>query len=79
MLKKSASEGWATWSSSCSRNAHDKNVLVRRAQSRINQATLEKQVGMEQMRSVGGLTGPSQGNVIEQAWKSHLESLAAAC
>jgi|GEM_PF-1444299 hypothetical protein len=27
-------------SSSCSRNAHDKNVLVRRAQSRIDQATL---------------------------------------
>ena len=28
----------AAWSSSCSRNAHDRNVLVRRAQSRINQA-----------------------------------------
>src|SRR5207244_2317290 len=36
--------GWAAWSSSCSRNAHDKNVLVRRAHSRINQATLEKKV-----------------------------------
>jgi len=33
--------GRAAWSSSCSRNAHDKNVLVRRAQSRIDQATLE--------------------------------------
>jgi hypothetical protein len=33
--------GGAAWSSSCSRNAHDKNVLVRRAQSRINQATLQ--------------------------------------
>jgi len=32
--------GWAAWSSSCSRNAHDKNVLVRRAQSRIDQAAL---------------------------------------
>ncbi len=31
----------AAWPSSCSRNAHDKNVLVRRAQSRIEQATLE--------------------------------------
>ena len=31
----------AAWSSSCSRNAHDRNVLVRRAQSRIDQATLE--------------------------------------
>ena len=30
----------AAWSSSCSRNAHDKNVLVRRAQSRIDQAIL---------------------------------------
>ena len=33
------------WSSSCSRNAHDRNVLVRRAQSRINQATLENELG----------------------------------
>jgi hypothetical protein len=32
------------WSSSCSRNAHDKNVLVRRAHSRIDQATLESEV-----------------------------------
>ena len=30
---------------SCSRNAHDKNVLVRRAQLRIDQATLEKIMG----------------------------------
>ena len=30
------------WLSSCSQNAHDKNVLVRRAQSRITQATLSK-------------------------------------
>jgi hypothetical protein len=36
--------GMAAWSSSCSRNAHDKNVLVRRAQSRIDQATLEKEM-----------------------------------
>jgi hypothetical protein len=35
--------GRVAWSSSCSRNAHDqKNVLIRRAQSRINQATLPK-------------------------------------
>jgi hypothetical protein len=38
-------DGWgngedAAWSSSCSRNAHDQNVLVRRAQLRINQAAL---------------------------------------
>ncbi len=37
--------GWVAWSSSCSRNAHDRNVLVRRAQSRIDQATLENEVG----------------------------------
>ena len=29
----------------CSRNAHDKNVLVRRAQLRIDQAALEKEMG----------------------------------
>ena len=34
--------GWAAWSSSCSRNAYDRNVLVRRAHSRNNQATLEQ-------------------------------------
>jgi hypothetical protein len=36
--------GWATWSSSCSRNAHPQKGLVRRTHSRINQATLEKEV-----------------------------------
>ncbi len=30
---------------SCSRNAHNQNVLVRRAQSRIDQATLENEMG----------------------------------
>ena len=35
----------AAWSSSCSRNAHDQNVLVRRAQSRIDQATLQNEMG----------------------------------
>ena len=37
--------GWVAWSSSCSRNAHDRNVLVRRAHSRIDQATLEMEIG----------------------------------
>ena len=37
--------GRVAWLSSCSRNAHDRNVLVRRAQSRINQATLETEMG----------------------------------
>jgi len=32
--------GWATWSSSCSRNARPQKDLVRRAQSRIDQAAL---------------------------------------
>ena len=33
-------EARVAWLSSCSRNAHDKNVLVRRAHLRIDQATL---------------------------------------
>ena len=33
------------WSSSCSRNAHGRKVLIRRAQSRINQATLLRNGG----------------------------------
>jgi len=33
-------EGSVAWLSSCSRNAHARKVLVRRAQPRINQATL---------------------------------------
>ena len=44
----------AAWSSSCSRNAHDKNVLVRRAQSRIDQATLEDEI-------VEGITRAEEG------------------
>jgi hypothetical protein len=40
------------WPSSCSRNAHDQNVLVRRAQSRIDQATLENLVGIGKTRAV---------------------------
>jgi hypothetical protein len=42
MLKK---DERVAWPFSCSRNAHDKNVLVRRAQSRIDQATLESKTG----------------------------------
>jgi hypothetical protein len=37
---KSNKMGRVAWSSSCSRNAHDQNVLVRRAQLRIDQVTL---------------------------------------
>ncbi len=36
--------GRVAWPSSCSRNAHDQNVLVRRAQSRIDQGTLENEM-----------------------------------
>jgi hypothetical protein len=49
--------GGAAWSSSCSRNARPEKGLVRRAHSRINQATLGKQVGMERTRAVGSLPG----------------------
>ena len=37
-------EGRAVWSSSCSRNAQAQKVLVRRAHSRIDQASLENEV-----------------------------------
>ena len=63
--------GRAAWSSSCSRNAHDRNVLVRRAQSRIDQAALENVRGIGIMRAVGTHPGHSGNNVHEQAWKDH--------
>ncbi len=44
--------GRAVWSSSCSRNAHDRKVLVRRAQSRIDQAALENEWGIGITRAV---------------------------
>ena len=49
--------GRVAWPSSCSRNAHDQNVLVRRAQSRIDQATLENVMGIGKMRAGGNGTG----------------------
>ncbi|MEO7858890.1 MAG: hypothetical protein ABIU05_00360, partial [Nitrospirales bacterium] len=47
LAQRAALEGrdGVVWPSSCSRNAHDKNVLIRRAQSRIDQATLENEMG----------------------------------
>jgi hypothetical protein len=46
---------------SCSQNAHDQNVLVRRAQSRIDQATLENEMGKwEDARSGEHIPTPSQ-------------------
>jgi hypothetical protein len=47
--------GRVAWSSSCSRNAHDQHVLVRRAHSRIDQATLEIEMGNWEDARSGGL------------------------
>ena len=49
--------GRVAWPSSCSRNAHDQNVLVRRAQSRIDQTTLENVMGIGKMCAGGNGTG----------------------
>ena len=57
--------------SSCSRNAHDKNVLVRRAQSRIDPAPLKTKWGIRKMRAVedqsvsipGEITSKPGGNM----------------
>jgi hypothetical protein len=66
--------GGAVWSSPCSRNAHDKNVLVRRAQSRINQATLESEVRDWDDARSGSSISPHPWEKHEQAWKDHLKS-----
>jgi hypothetical protein len=64
-------EGWVAWPSSCSRNAHDRNVLVRRAQSRIDQATLENEMkNWEDMRSRSSSPHPLRNN--ERAWRKYL-------
>jgi len=67
--------GRVAWPSSCSRNAHDKNVLVRRAQSRIGQATLENEMGNWEKHAVGdqlahllyGNTGKLGGSIGRQS------------
>jgi len=46
------------WSSSCSRNAHAQKVLVRRAHSRIDQATPERDMKWGKARSEGEGMGP---------------------
>jgi hypothetical protein len=71
--------GRAAWPSFCSRNAHDKNVLVRRAQSRNDQATLEHVMAELNGRAQWG-THPAHPleTVNERAWKNYLWSLAAA-
>jgi hypothetical protein len=50
--------GRVAWPSSCSRNAHDQNVLVRRAQSRIDQAALENEMGNGKTRVVEDESAP---------------------
>ena len=52
--------------SSCSRNAHGKTVLVRRAQSRINHATLPEEPAYR------------PGGENERAWREQLYSVNAA-
>ncbi len=64
--------GRAAWSSSCSRNAHDRNVLVRRAQSRINQATLENEMGNWDNARSGRSVSP-------HPWERERARLEGAC
>jgi len=59
LVAESRMGGRVPWSSSCSRNAHDKNVLVRRAQSRIDQATLREIWNGEKRTVKDGLPAPS--------------------
>ena len=61
--------GRAAWSSSCSRNAHDRNVLVRRAQLRIDQATLENKIGNWEDARSGRLNRPPSCEESERAWR----------
>jgi len=56
---------------SCSQNAHDKNVLVRRAHSRINQATLEKEVrDWEDTRSGRPSSPPSREKIEARGYST---------
>ena len=59
------------WPSSCSRNAHDQNVLVRRAQSRIDRATLENEMGIGKTLAVEDQSAPIPRE-NEQAWKEYI-------
>ena len=67
------------WPSSCSRNAHDMNVLVRRAQSRIDQATLENEVeDWDNARSEGPSRQPSRERARTGAVRESLAALVRA-
>ena len=56
----------------CSRNASDRNVLVRRAHSRINQATLENEMGNWKEARSGRSISPHPQRRNEQAWREHV-------
>ena len=66
--------GRIAWPSSCSRNAHDQNVLVRRAQSRIDQATLENVMGIGKM-CAGGDGTDSISTLTMQGYPLRVEQL----
>ena len=68
--------GRVAWSSSCSRNAHDKNVLVRHAQSRINQATLENEMEIGITRAVEGQSAPIPGERTSKLGRKVARQLA---
>ena len=53
------------WPSSCSRNAHDKNVLVRRAQARIDQAP---PLSLHRPKGLAGISARNPKCVI---WKEN--------
>ena len=52
----------------CSRNAHDQNVLIRRAQSRIDQATLENEVEDWDNTRNGSLSSPTSRKERDGQW-----------
>jgi flagellar L-ring protein precursor FlgH len=62
MLKKG---NRVAWPPSCSRNAHDQNVLVRRAQLRVDQATLE--IELENWEDARSLDHPGHPLVSDRS------------
>ena len=58
----------------CSRNARSRTPLVGRAQSRIDQATLEKQVGMERAGAVGDSSGHHRTTYTSELGGSIIET-----
>ena len=64
--------GRVAWPFSCSRNAHDKNVLVRRAQSRIGQAALENEMREWEDARSGRSISPHPWRDNQRAWREHI-------